>query len=123
MKRIINFFIIFLIFGIIFVFINKLVSPKYVTDLVEGSLISSYYSSSFDHEVIYLGDCEIYANFSPMVDYSENGIKSFARSSSQQLIWQSYYILKETLKYEIPKVVVFSVNDVRFDRKTSNKVK
>lgn len=53
--------------------------------------------------------------------YDENGIKAYVRGSSQQLIWQSYYILKETLKYEIPKVVVLNVNSLRYG-KDSEKV-
>ena len=53
--------------------------------------------------------------------YDEEGIKAYVRGSSQQLIWQSYYILKETLKYEIPKVVVLNVNSLRYG-KDSDKV-
>ena len=94
-----------------------MVSGKYVEDLVEGSLTHSYYESGFNHEVIFLGDCEMYANFSPMVIYEESGIKSFVRANSSQLVHQSYYLLKETLKYEIPEVVVFNINSLRYSKK------
>ena len=104
---------------IIFYILNKLLTPKYMTDLVEGSMISQYYREPKNHEVIFIGDCEVYANFSPMVLYEEEGITSYVRGSSQQLIWQSYYILKETLKYEIPKVVVFNVNSMRYSEPVS----
>lgn len=90
-----------------------------MTDLVEGSMISQYYDEEKNHEVIFIGDCEVYANFSPMVLYQEKGISSYVRGSSQQMIWQSYYILKETLKYETPKVVVFNVNSMRYDEPVS----
>lgn len=53
--------------------------------------------------------------------YDEAGIKAYVRGSSQQLIWQSYYVLKETLKYETPKVVVLNVNSLRYG-KDSDKV-
>lgn len=56
-----------------------------------------------------------------MVMYEEEGIKVYVRGSSQQLIWQSYYVLKETLKYETPKVVVLNVNSLRYG-KDSDKV-
>ena len=105
--------IIIVIFILLFLFFTRLLSPKYATSLVEGSMISQYYNESKDHEVVFIGDCEVYANFSPMVMYEEEGIKAYVRGSSQQLIWQSYYILEETLKYEIPKVVVFNVNSMR----------
>lgn len=113
MKRIWKLLLIIIIFIILFVFLNILVKPKYKTSLIEGSLISDYYKSNFDHEVIILGDCEVYANFSPMEMYKEQGIKAYVRGSSQQMLWQSYYILKETLKYEKPKLVVFSVGALR----------
>ena len=72
---------------IIFYILNKLLTPKYMTDLVEGSMISQYYREPKNHEVIFIGDCEVYANFSPMVLYEEKGIASFFRGSSQNLIW------------------------------------
>lgn len=112
-------FLIILIFVLIFMFFTRLLSPKYATSLVEGSMISQYYDESKDHEVIFIGDCEVYANFSPMVMYEEEGIKAYVRGSSQQLIWQSYYILEETLKYEKPKVVVFNVNSMRYSEPVS----
>ena len=110
---------IIIIFILIFILLNMLLSPKYMTDLVEGSMISQYYREDKNHEVIFIGDCEVYANFSPMVIYEETGITSYVRGSSQQLLWQSYYILEETLKYEKPKVVVFNVNAMRYDKPVS----
>lgn len=112
-------FLILLIFVLIFIFLNILFSPKYMTNLVEGSMISEYYDETVNHDVIFIGDCEVYASFSPIVMYEENGISSYVRGSSQQLIWQSYYILKETLNYEKPKVVVFNVNSMRYSKPVS----
>lgn len=111
--------IVIIIFILIFIFLNKLLSPKYMTDLVEGNMTYEYYDEQKNHEVIFIGDCEVYANFSPMVLYEEEGITSYIRGNSQQLIWQSYYILKETLKYETPKVVVFNVNSMRYSEPVS----
>lgn len=110
--------IVLLLLGI-FWFLNILVSPKYMESLVEGSMISEYYDTPKNHEVLFIGDCEVYANFSPMVLYEEEGISSYIRGSSQQLIWQSYGILKETLKYEKPKVVIFNVNAMRYSTPVS----
>lgn len=118
MKRVIRIVIILIIFIVVFVLLNILFQPKYATDLVEGSMISQYYDEVKDHDVIFIGDCEVYSNFSPMVMYEKEGIKAYIRGSSQQMIWQSYVILKETLKYEKPKVVVFNVNSIRYDKKS-----
>ena len=110
--------IVLLLLGV-FWFLNILVSPKYMESLVEGSMISEYYDTPKNHEVLFIGDCEVYANFSPMVLYEGEGISSYIRGSIQQLIWQSYGILKETLKYEKPKVVIFNVNAMRYSTPVS----
>ena len=101
-------------FVLVFILLNMLLQPKYTTDLVEGSMIAEYYDKAGDHDVIFVGDCEVYANFTPMELYREAGIKAYVRGTSQQLIWQSYYILAETFRYESPKVVVFNVNAMRY---------
>ncbi len=89
--------------------LQKLLVPKYVTDVVEGAFIAEYYQEEKDHDVIFIGDCEVYENFSPALLWQEYGINSYIRGSAQQLIWQSYYLLEDTLRYEKPDVVVFNV--------------
>lgn len=112
-KRILKIFIALFITIITFLLLNRLVEPKYSEDLVEGSMTSAYYDEDKNHEVIIIGDCEVYANFSPLVMYEEEGITAYVRGNSQQMIWQSYYILEETLKYETPEIVVFSVGGMK----------
>ncbi len=113
-KKVLSVIAVLLVFVLAFAFINRLLSPKYMTDLVEGSMISQYYREYGNHDVIFIGDCEVYSNFSPMEMYRSRGITAYVRGSSQQLIWQSYSILDETLKYETPKVVVYNVNAMRY---------
>lgn len=113
-KTVLSVVAVLTLFALLFCLITRLLTPKYATDLVEGSMISQYYGEAKDHDVIFIGDCEVYSNFSPMELYRQQGITAYVRGTSQQLIWQSYYILKETLKYETPKVVVFNVNAMRY---------
>ena len=114
-KSILSVLAVLLVFVLILDFFNRLLPPKYATELVEGSMIAQYYEEAGNHDVIFIGDCEVYSNFSPIEMYRQQGITAYVRGTSQQLIWQSYYILKETLKYETPKVVVFNVNAMRYD--------
>ena len=90
-------------------FLQRLLMPKYMSDIVEGALTAEYYEETTDHEVLFVGDCEVYENFSPITLYQEYGISSYIRGSAQQLAWQSYYMLEDTLRYETPKVVVVNV--------------
>ena len=114
MKTVLSVIAVLLVFVAVFCLVTQLLTPKYMTDLVEGGMISQYYRESGNHDVVFIGDCEVYANYSPMEMYRSQGITAYIRGTSQQLIWQSYYVLKETLKYETPKAVVFNVNAMRY---------
>lgn len=96
--------------------LQALLVPKYMApEGREGALISEYYSSGFDHDVIFIGDCEVYENLSPIKLWEEYGITSWIRGSPQQTIWQSYYLMEETFRYETPKVMVFNVLAMKYD--------
>ncbi len=96
-------------------FLQRLLMPKYAADVVEGALIAEYYEEEKDHDVIFIGDCEVYENFSPAVLWRDFGINSYIRGSAQQLIWQSYYLLEDTLRYEKPQVVIFNVLSMQYN--------
>ncbi len=89
--------------------------PKYMSDIVEGAMIAEYYDEKKDHDVIFIGDCEVYENFTPALLWEEYGINSYIRGSAQQLIWQSYYLLEDTLRYETPDVVVFNILSMKYN--------
>lgn len=94
--------------------LNALFMPKYMSDIPEGALIAEYYKEETDHDVIFIGDCEVYENFSPDLLWREYGVTSYIRGSAQQLIWQSYYLMEETLNYETPEVMVFNVLSMKY---------
>ena len=96
-------------------FAQALLQPKYMTSTKEGALIAEYYREKDpSHDVLFVGDCEVYENFTPPTLWEEYGITSYIRGSAQQLAWQSYYLLEETLQYETPKVVVFNVLSLKY---------
>jgi hypothetical protein len=84
---------------------------KYLTVSKEGSLTEEYYDAvaETNHDVIFIGDCEIFESFVPAILWEEYGISSYLRGGAQQLVWHSYYMLEDALRYETPKAVVFSV--------------
>ncbi len=96
-------------------FLQRLLMPKYMSDVVEGAMIAEYYDTEHDFDVVFVGDCEVYENFSPQVLWDEYGINSYIRGSAQQLIWQSYYLMEDTLRYETPDVFVFNVLSMKYD--------
>lgn len=92
-----------------------LLIPKYMSKPQEGALIGEYYNEKNpSHDVIFIGDCEVYEGFTPPTLWEEYGITSYIRGSAQQLAWQSYYLLEDTLRYETPRAVVFNVLALKY---------
>lgn len=95
--------------------LQALLMPKYTGDSRDGALIGEYYDNAGNNDVVFIGDCEVYENISPITLWEEYGITSYIRGSAQQMIWQSYYLMEETLKYEKPEVIVFNVLSMKYD--------
>ena len=96
--------------------LGRLVRPKYASGVtLEGSMVENWYAHRKEgHQVLFIGDCEVYESFSPVTLFKEFGATSYIRGSAQQLMWQSYYLLRETLKDQTPRVVVLSVCSLRY---------
>lgn len=100
---------------LVLVMLQRLLMPKYMSTIHEGNLIVEYYDEVKKHDVIFIGDCEVFSNISPITLWEQYGITSYIRGSAQQLIWQSYYLLEDTLRYEKPKVVVYNVLAMKYN--------
>ena len=116
-KRVISVLIFVLALVAVVYLLTLLTMPKYIGVSREGNLISEYYGEverGLSHQVLFLGDCEVYESFVPAKLWEECGITSYVRGSPQQLIWQSYYLLREMLEYESPDVVVLGVFSMKY---------
>ena len=111
---------LFLVFTIVSMWLlQRLVVPKHNKGIVEGAFGAEYDEETTDHDVIFIGDCEVYENFSPITLWQEYGITSYIRGGAQQLVWQSYYQLEDTLRYETPEIVVFNVLSLKYNEPQS----
>ena len=54
-------------------FLQALVQPKYMSQSPEGALIAEYYNEKSAHDVIFIGDCEVYEGFTPPTLWEEYG--------------------------------------------------
>ena len=109
-----------LLLFLILYLLQRLLMPKYITGVVEGAFVAEYYrEENKDFDVIFVGDCEVYENFSPVELWEEYGINSYIRGSAQQYIWQSYYLLEDTLRFHKPEVVVFNIQSLQYDESQS----
>ena len=96
--------------------LGPVVEPKYLTASKEGSLTEEYYASvaETNHDVLFIGDCEVFESFIPAILWEEYGISSYVRGGAQQLTWHSYYLLEDALRYETPGAVVFNVYALKY---------
>lgn len=108
-KKAVHIVISLIIVVTLFFAIQRLVVPKYADKPLEGNFTAEYYKETSDHEVMLIGDCEVYENINPIEMWQKYGITSYIRGNAQQLTWQSYYMLEDALKYETPKVVVYNI--------------
>lgn len=90
--------------------LQRLLVPKYEDHVIEGNFTAEYYRETMPHDLLILGDCEVYENISPVTLWQTYGIPSYIRGNAQQLIPQSYYLLEDALRYETPKAVLLSVS-------------
>lgn len=91
---------------------NVFVPVDYSIDENEGGLhsFSAFYAEPEDSlDVIYLGSSHVFSGISPMVIYEKYGITGFDCSTSNQNAYKSLQVVKEVLKYQKPKVVVFDL--------------
>lgn len=98
-----------------FLMLQMLLVPKNQANDIAGAVIGEYYAQDKNHDVIFVGDCEICTAFSPPYLWEKYGINSYVRGSVQQTVWQSYYFLEEMLQEENPKVVIFNVAAMKYE--------
>ena len=85
-KRTIKVIAAVLVLVLVLYALQRVLMPKYVSEAVDGRLIAEYYDSAKNHDVVFVGDCEVYENISPVKLWEEYGISSYVRGSPQQLI-------------------------------------
>ena len=56
----------------------------------------------------------MYENISPLVLWQNYGINCYIRGSAQQLIWQSCYLLEDTLRHETPEAVIINITSMQY---------
>lgn len=106
--------VLFIVIGIgIFCVLTNILVPKTMyTAIIEGF----YKEPKNSLDVIFIGDSSIYKGISPLEIWKEHGIASYNYASPTQKIWDSYYCIKEVLKYQKPKVIVLNIDQIYSDK-------
>lgn len=77
-------------------------------------------------DVMFYGSSHIYSGVNPATLWAEFGISAYNLAGTYQYLWNSYYNMEETLKYQRPEVMVVDLYGATFDEEygeTTNFVK
>lgn len=61
-------------------------------------------------DVMFFGSSHMYCTVDPVLLEEQSGLKSYILATQEQPVWVSYYYMKEALKTQSPKIMVFEVN-------------
>lgn len=119
-----------IIYSLLFIFIiilglqisSKIFIPKWLDnkDNMHTWISKGFYEEEKNSlDLLFIGNSDVYRGISPIVLWDDYGIASYAYTSAGQRVWTAYYMLKEALLYQKPKVVVFGVDAVFSDNDSS----
>ncbi len=104
MRRIGKAVIFFLLAGLLLQRMNSALRLKQEDGIYPMEI---FYEQDRDKiDVMFYGSSHTYSDINPAILWRERGIASFDLAGSLQPMWNTYYYMKESLKYQHPKVMV-----------------
>lgn len=117
MKKIVKCFLIIFIFILILLTSLHIASRIFIPKWLENEdnmytwIKKGFYEEKNNSlDLLFVGNSDVYRGVSPMVLWDEYGIPSYAYGGPGQRVWTGYYMMKEALEYQHPKVVIFDVD-------------
>lgn len=104
---------------VLLVYATYVLTPKY--DYGICSMVNLYEQPKESMDVLTIGTSLAYAGVNTNVLWSEYGIASYNLCSAEQPYWVSYYLLKEALKTQSPKVVVLDAKPSIYEQDHSKR--
>lgn len=95
-------------------FLNRLFMPKYVSENQDGRVSEEFYQEKLPVDVIFTGSSTVYNDVSTITLWQEFGITSFVRANASQTMWQSYYLLEDSLSVQTPELAVLDVSFMKY---------
>ena len=105
-QTILSVFLFLLVFSVLFRYVYE------VTRLKDGSyeFMGGFYKEPENTlDVVFVGSSHMYRGISPMHLWESEGIASYVTASPSQTIPTSYYVIKEVLDRQEPKVIIWDV--------------
>ena len=107
MKRGIRILAFLLVFACAYLWLDGVVKTKSSDGI--GTMSRFYQLPEDTVDVLLVGSSHMGMNVDPLQMLQENGIAAYSLWGGMQPVWNSYYFIKEGLKYQTPEVVVLEV--------------
>lgn len=101
-----------LLFGLFFTEVTDVLIKK---EHKNNTVADFYNEPKNTVDVVFLGTSHAYHSFSPMELWKEEGISSYNLATSSQPLQASYYLAKEAIRTQHPKVIVLEVHGVKYE--------
>jgi hypothetical protein len=102
-----------LLFAVLFLRVNNIIRYK----ANENDTIYSFYKQPKDSlDVLFVGSSRMFCAVSPMTIWQEEGIASYNMGTYSQSIACSYYLVKEGIRTQHPKVIILDTYGVKYDK-------
>ena len=99
--------VFFLLAGVLVSQLNRMLAFRYEDGIRQMEGFYKQPRGSVD--VLVMGSSHAYVNIDPAVLSKEEGISAYDLCASMQPVWNTYYTLKEALKYQHPKLIVLDI--------------
>ncbi len=105
--------------GLVIAYATYVLTPKY--DYGICSMVNFYDQPENSMDVLAVGTSLAYAGINTNVLWSEYGIAAYNLCSAEQPYWVSYYVIREALKTQKPKVILLDAKPSIYTRDYSKR--
>lgn len=98
---------------IITIVLDRIFAPKYVNENLDGRITAEFYREEEPLDLIAFGSSTVYNAIDTDKLNEELGIHSYLRANASQTLWQSYYLLKDSLIDQNPELIMLDVSFIK----------
>ena len=104
----------FIITGTLIYVLDSIFMPKYISENPDGNVTAEFYDVKTPIDAAYFGSSTVYNAIPADFLWHEYGISSYTRANASQTIWQSYFLMKDTIKTNRPKLITLDVSFMKY---------
>lgn len=123
MKKCVTLTAFFLLFAVLFLFLQAVFMPKWTEGLAATSVIDGFYAEDPDTlDIVFFGTSHQVCGISPMELYEKTGIKSAVLATGNQPMQSTYYWIREAHKSQKKMVAVVDLWSLLFQDQVTDEV-